>query len=429
MSFNALAICLDDSNNQKQPLIGLATLMSLIIAGKDITPIASQLLQLAGVDDAEALLDLSILVQLKGDHDTGVALQQQALMLKQHYILEPENLKSQIKLLAIMAPGDLMSNMPLEFITEGLGISLDILYVSKEYPLPEELPEHDIIMVAASELDRNYPILKALETDMENCSRPIINKAQNILAMARDRTSHMLQKIDGINMPITTRINRSELETINNGSRSLGSYLNDGKFPIIIRPIDSHAGAGLQKLESINDMREYLSSQSDENYFISPFINYYSDDKQYRKYRIALIKGKPFIVHMAIADQWMVHYANAGMAEDACKRAEEQFVMETFDEGFAKRHADVFQTIYQRLDLDYIGIDCAETSDGDLLIFEVGNALTVHALDPVDIFPYKKTQITKVFNGFGSLLEQTLASSTQNKSLELISSIKEAADN
>ncbi len=420
MSFNALAICLDDSNNKKQPLIGLATLMTLLFAGEDLTPIGAQLIALAGGDDAEALLDLSVLVQLKGDRDTGLALQQQALMLKQHYKLEPENLNSQIKLLAIMAPGDLMTNTPLEFITEGLGMNLEMLYVSEEYPLPKELPEHDIIMVAVSELDRNHAILKSLEMDMKNYCKPIINKPQNIAAMARDRTSIMLQKINGINMPITSRINRSELEAINNSLSTLSTYLNGSDFPIIIRPIDSHAGSGLQKLESINDISDYLTNQANENYFISPFINYHSDDKQYRKYRIVLIKGKPFIVHMAIAEQWMVHYANAGMAENASKRAEEQFNMETFDEGFSKRHVYAFQKIYQRLDLDYIGIDCAETIDGDLLIFEIGNSLTVHSLDPVDIFPYKKTQITKVFNGFETLLEQTLTSSTNNKSLELI---------
>ena len=413
MSLNALAKYLDDNDTSTQSLIGLATLMSLAFDGKDLAPIGTTLLELAGGDNAEALMDLSTLVQLKGDRDTGLALQQQALMLKQHYKLEPDSIKNPIKLLAIMAPGDLMSNTPLEFITEAIGITLDMLYVSPEHPVPSTLPEHDIAMVAVSELDRNFHILKLLESAMADWPKPIINSPNNIVEMARDRSSLMLQNYAGINIPITSRITRTELENIINGSHHLNDYLADSSFPFIIRPVDSHAGHGLEKIENIAEIKEYLLNQYNENYFISPFINYKNTDEQYRKYRIVLIQGKPFLVHMAISDQWMVHYANANMADDANKRAEEQSVMETFDDDFSQRHALAFKKIYERFGLDYIGMDCGETPEGDLLIFELGNSLNVHTLDSVDIFPYKKIQTDKIFNGFSSYLNKILSSTSQ----------------
>jgi len=422
MRLNVLEKYLDHNNKNKQPLIGLATLMSLAYAGKDLSPIGAQLLELAEDDNAEALMDLSVLVQLKGDHDTGVALQQQALMLKQHYQLPPQNLKSPIKLLAIMAPGDLMTNTPLEFITEGIGIELDMLYVSPEQPIPNTLPEHDIAMIAVSELDRNYHILKMLETQMDNWPTPIINKARNIVKMARYRSSIMLQNHAGINSPVTSRINHTELKGIISGTHNLGDYLNGSSFPFIIRPIDSHAGYGLTKIENTEEISAYLLNQYNEDYFISSFVNYKNTDQQYRKYRIVLIQGKPFIVHMAISDHWMVHYANAGMAENAVKRAEEELIMKTFDDDFSKRHALAFEKIYKTFGLDYIGIDCSEMPDGDLLIFELGNSLTVHSLDSVEIFPYKKTQIDKIFNGFGRHLEKTLIPNIQNNAFTLIKS-------
>ncbi len=415
MSFNSLAICLNENSKSKQPLIGLATLMALIFAEEDLTQIGSQLLELAGTGDAEALLDLSTLIQLKGDHDTGVALQQQALLLKQQFILEPENINSQLKLLAIMAPGDLMSNTPLEFITEAIGINLQILYVSTEYPLPDELPEHDIIMVAVSELDRNYSILKILEVEMAHWNEPVINKPQHIIAMARDRTSLMLQNIQGITMPITHRVARSDVNTM-----ITDDDISNISFPIIIRPVDSHAGLGLQKLDSIENINSYLQSQSTEHYFVSPYVNYASKDNMYRKYRIILINGQPFIVHMAISDSWMVHYASAGMQDDISKRCEEQHVMETFNECFATRHATAFKAIYERIGLNYIGIDCSETPQGELLIFEIGNALAVHTLDSSDMFSYKKIHINKIFSAFEQLLINTINCAASNKSLELI---------
>ena len=47
--------------------------------------------------------------------------------------------------------------------------------------------------------------------------------------------------------------------------------------------------------------------------------------------------------------------------------------------------------------LDYYAIDCAETSDGKLLVFEVDTAMLVHDMDAVELYPYKRPQMRKVF--------------------------------
>jgi hypothetical protein len=99
-----------------------------------------------------------------------------------------------------------------------------------------------------------------------------------------------------------------------------------------------------------------------------------------------------------------VHYMSAGMAESAAKRAEEERFFAGFDDDFARRHHDALLSIAQRMGLEYAGIDCAETSDGELLIFEVDSGMTVHAMDPVDIFPYKQPQMRKVFRAFRQML-------------------------
>jgi hypothetical protein len=51
-----------------------------------------------------------------------------------------------------------------------------------------------------------------------------------------------------------------------------------------------------------------------------------------------------------------------------------------------------------------LGIDCAETQDGELLIFEVDSNMVVHAFDPVDVYPYKQPQMQKVFAAFRAML-------------------------
>jgi hypothetical protein len=97
---------------------------------------------------------------------------------------------------------------------------------------------------------------------------------------------------------------------------------------------------------------------------------------------------------------------NAGMSESAAKRAEEAAVMSSFDEVFVPRHRAAFDLIQQRFGLDYLAMDCSETRDGELLIFEVDTGMVVHAIDPVDVFPYKKPQMRKVFDAFQAMLHK-----------------------
>ena len=77
--------------------------------------------------------------------------------------------------------------------------------------------------------------------------------------------------------------------------------------------------------------------------------------------------------------------------------------MERFD-AFAQRHRAALQAVYQRTQLDYLFIDCAQSPDGELLVFEVDNIMIVHDMDPDDIYPYKKPIMEKVFSGFQTML-------------------------
>jgi len=53
-------------------------------------------------------------------------------------------------------------------------------------------------------------------------------------------------------------------------------------------------------------------------------------------------------------------------------------------------------------------MDCAETQDGRLLIFEIDSGAVVHSMDPVDIFPYKVPQMERVFAAFRQMLERRI---------------------
>ncbi len=71
--------------------------------------------------------------------------------------------------------------------------------------------------------------------------------------------------------------------------------------------------------------------------------------------------------------------------------------------GIVKRSVELSDA----LGLEYVVLDCAETPDGQLLLFEADNGAVVHSMDPIDLFPYKRPAMKKIFNAFQRLLDSS----------------------
>ncbi|HXM35002.1 MAG TPA: hypothetical protein VN920_07435, partial [Pyrinomonadaceae bacterium] len=82
-----------------------------------------------------------------------------------------------------------------------------------------------------------------------------------------------------------------------------------------------------------------------------------------------------------------------------------------FDQDFAVRHKIALRAIAERMGLEYIPFDCGETPEGDLLIFESGTNMIVHSMDSLDLFPYKRPQMEKIFSAFEAMLRKACAHS------------------
>jgi hypothetical protein len=384
--------------------IGLARLAKLAFDGQDLALLADELSAraLAVPPDPAALMDLSTIAQLTGRPDDRLMLQMGALSLQRVY-RQPAAAEGTLRLLAFMAPGDFLANTPLEFMLQDSNVSLDMLYVVPGRPLPQPLPAHDVAIVAATELEQNRAVLDQLAMLIPSCPRPVLNAPGRIARLTRDGAWNLLRSAPGVVYPINARIERARLAAVGNCEIKIADVL-DFDFPIIVRPVDSHAGHGLGRIADAPAIDGYLENHPACEFFVSPFVDYRGDDGLYRKYRVALIDGRPYACHMAISTHWMIHYLNAGMMESAEKRAEEARFMAEFDDGFVLRHREALVGIAERVGLDYVAMDCAEMRDGRLLVFEVGNGMIVHAMDSPTLFPYKAPQMRKVFGAFEAML-------------------------
>ena len=394
------------------PITGAAVLTKLAFDQADLDALlATYQSRLDGPpDDAGIVLDMSTILQLAFNKPQAMQMQADAIAQQQIYRVvgrngdrKPEN-GSPLRVLALVAPGDLMVNTPLEFILVSPNVELYLLYLLPGKPLPAEIPNHDVAFAAVSEPDDNAALLERLKGLVRRWPRPVVNDPERILELSRERVYEILHSCPGVKVPMTLRLGRSQLEELASGTQL--PTPEELRYPILIRPVGSHAGNELQKIDDAEALARYLASvATHREFYLMPFIDYAGSDGRYRKYRVVFIDHKPYLCHMAVSENWMIHYLNAGMTESEEKRSEEAAAMEQFDERFAARHREALASIDSRIALDYWGIDCAETPDGKLLIFEADVAMVIHDMDPPDLFPYKQPQMRKIFAAFETMLE------------------------
>jgi hypothetical protein len=394
--------------------IGMARLAKLAFDGHDLRPLWAELINkvLGGVASAGEGIDLSLIAQLLGDKQAGLAIQREVLLAHRLFRSPCVTKTPRLRVLALAAATDMGSNTPIEFLLEESGIELIMLYVIGEADLPAPLPEHDIAIVIASDSDDCRDALAKIDAAAPKWPRPLLNSPRLVCNLDRDKLHRLLAGIEHLVIPATVAATREQLL----GARSneaLAAIDDELAFPLIVRPRGSHAGNGLARIEDGDAMQSYLEAREESEFFVSRFVDYASEDGLFRKYRVVFVDGRPYACHMAIADRWDIWYLNAGMMQSAAKRLEEEAFMRTFDIGFGRRHQTALAAMAGRLALDYFTIDCAETADGALLIFEADNTAVVHNMDSAAVFPYKGPQMRKVFDAFAAMLERRVGLARQ----------------
>jgi len=383
--------------------IGFARLTTMAFHGTDLRPLRDELISkvAGGTADAGEGLDLSLIAQLLGDKQTGMAIQAEVLAFHRLFRSPCSAEKPKLRVLALAAAIDMGGNTPIEFLLEDSGIELLTLYVVAGAELPLPLPDHDIAIVVASDSEECRDALRIIDRAAARWPRPILNLPRLVGSLDRDKLHGLLNGIEGLDIPATASLSRAQLSDV---ARWKLWFADELQFPIIVRPRGSHAGVGLAKLDDRAAIVRYLAERPELEFFVSRFVYYANDDGLFRKYRIVFVDGRPYACHMAIADRWDIWYLNAGMAFSESKRLEEEDFMRNFDSGFAVRHRAALAAMADRVGLDYFTVDCAENKCGELLIFEADNTAVVHNMDSPELFPYKPPQMRAIFEAFADML-------------------------
>ncbi len=176
--------------------MGLGQLVQMAFNGVDLLPLWQRLTESVanGTADAGVYLDLSLIAQLAGSRDVGLAIQAEVLALHRLFRSSrtPEN--PRMRVLALAAAIDMGGNTPIEFLLEGADIELHTLYVVPGTNLPSPLPEHDVAILIASDSEECRPALEEIDRLAPHWPRPLLNLPRLIANLDRDKLHRLLKE-------------------------------------------------------------------------------------------------------------------------------------------------------------------------------------------------------------------------------------------
>ena len=260
---------------------GVARLTKMAVAGIDLRPLWQKLIArlIDGTIEPGEGLDLSLIAQLLGDKQAGLAIQDHILASHQLFRSPCAAAKPRLRVLALAAATDIGSNTPIEFLLERSAIELMTLYVVADAELPVPLPDHDVAIVIASDSPDCRDALRKIGAAASRWPRPMLNPPHLVGNLDRDKLHRVLDGIDGLEIPVDDRrVARATARAVTFAPLHLSTSRPILRFPLIVRPRGSHAGAGLAKIDDRDAWKIISTGNEAQEFFVSRFVDYSGDD-------------------------------------------------------------------------------------------------------------------------------------------------------
>jgi len=323
---------------------------------------------------------------------------------RQCVFVEPASAPGAPRVLILAAAG--IGNVPIDFLLPRERIERIKWFI--DYATPDQaarLPRFDLAFNAIGDPDIAAPALQRAMAFLDGRAEPVLNPPARVLATRRDQMPALLAGIDGLVVPPVLRLDAAALSAADLPARLARAGIG---FPILVRPLGSHGGQGVERIETAEALAARAPGGA-EHVYVTAFHDCRSADGHWRKYRMIFVDRVPYPYHLAISRHWLVHYFSADMAAASWKQQEERRFLEAPEAVLGPAACAAIAAIARRLDLDYGGIDFALLPDGRALFFEANALMLVHLREPAAQFPYKHARVPRIFRAFDAMVAARLA--------------------
>jgi glutathione synthase/RimK-type ligase-like ATP-grasp enzyme len=308
--------------------------------------------------------------------------------------------KAPIRLLQLVSSGG--GNIPTGLFLDDTRFLTSVVVADFLEP-DTALPSHQLIFNTIGDADLCQPALGAACRITAQATVPVINDPAAVMKTGRIDNAARLGKLRGVRTAKTLAIARKAL-IARHGARSLEQQ-NLG-FPLLLRSPGYHTGRNFVRVERPDDLAAAAESLPGQKLLAIEYLDATGLDGKPRKYRVMMIDGQLYPLHLAISKDWKVHYFTADMADKPDHREEEAAFLKDMPSVLGDKAMAALARVRAALGLDYAGIDFGLGADGDLLLFEANATMVIAKPGKEAHWAYRHAAIDTVLAAVVAMMER-----------------------
>jgi tetratricopeptide (TPR) repeat protein len=284
-------------------------------------------------------------------------------------------------LLLVSAMG---GNVPTRFVLDEEVFAVSTLPVEAFTP-EVTLPPHHVVFNAIGDADLCSAALDCADKVLAQTKAPVINSPHLVRRSGRAANAGRLAGLPGVVAARVATVEKSEVE------RAAQTFC----FPLLLRSPGYHTGRNFIKADDHAALKVALRELPGRGLLLMEFLNASDPAGWARKYRVMLIAGQLYPLHLAISRDWKVHYFTAAMAEQPSHRLEEEAFLVDMPSVLGPSAITALTHICQALELDYAGVDFGLAADGRLLLFEANATMVINPAGPEQMWDYRRPAVDR----------------------------------
>jgi tetratricopeptide (TPR) repeat protein len=237
------------------------------------------------------------------------------------------------------------------------------------------LPPHRLVFNAIGDSDGCQADLEAAQLLLQHTACPVINAPAAVLATGRQANAERLRALPGVVTPHISLLSRAMLEG-EAGAETLARHAL--RYPLLLRRPGFHTGRHFVRADDPAALESAVAGMPGDQMMAIEYLDAYGSDGYARKYRVMMIDGELYPLHLAMSADWKVHYFTASMADHPEHRAEEAAFLSDMPKVLGDRAMTALHAIEATLGLDFGGIDFGLDASGNVLVFEANPTMLLN---------------------------------------------------
>jgi aromatic-L-amino-acid/L-tryptophan decarboxylase len=296
-------------------------------------------------------------------------------------------------------------NTPIEKLVDERVFQIYVV-VADFYDTKTPLPFHRLVINGIGDCDAAGQALLAAEALLPFTSGPVLNHPTTVRATGRCENAGRWQKLPGIKTSATVTFPYLLLAGQDGATALAGRGFT---FPLLLRTPGFHGGQHFVRVESIAALADGVAELGGPGggaaeLMAIEYLDARGADGWVRKYRVMMVGGQLYPLHLAISKQWKIHYFSADMRDRAEHRAEEAKFLADMPGVLGANAMAALEQLSAAIGLDYGGIDFALNQRGEILLFEANATMVVEQPDGDPRWDYRRAAVERIHAAVRDLL-------------------------